>query len=573
MIINTKEEAAVIVDELGKNKEVKKLILAVFLITIYHTVSRPFSKANDGYYKRVVKMCRGLLELLLEPGWPSLSALEEEGIRNFKIIDTLEAQRTHDDKLFHAKVHKDLKMEFKKYFQTLTPLWSALTPVEHLDISLWDNPKKILFAIGPNIGIGDAVIFLKMLKKIKKRFPHAKLEVTSYYKNLWDVYPEIDKVHYCKNFPLVPYVLGKRVIEEDPNNLVIFMEFAAGHIYRHLEVVPGFDKFMYFDTGSKVARIIDQKNHQITEHVLSKAPTVYHMIDTFMLRAGLVENLKLDKEEAPYFRPDFKFSTPRKMYVNPFSSKDYRVLSPKWWADSIRGAVQKEPVKIEIFEGINETTKAYSRAIAEHLKDVEHIDFIWLDYIPSIAETMQRASDSDLLFGLDTFTGHIGVIKATPCVSVFFGSSWHLWRIPNNHVLNASIYDDPYNVGIILNKMLHPNKYFFEYSEQLYSLTEECLRASSIQAQYDAVFELIKHGKTAITEWFEQDPTMYEFASEIPLQFFYDIESALFPNGRKLETFDKKVIKLITMGMGKWRDSNLYRYATYMHYLAKVLWK
>jgi ADP-heptose:LPS heptosyltransferase len=550
------------IDELGRTKEVRKLVLSMLLVTGYHLISRPFSDANDMYYDRGNQLCIRLLKLLREPGWELLSADEEEGIRTLKLLNEL-----RNEGHTPGKLKGQLKRFFKRYFKTISPPWSALTPVENLGIELWKNPKKILFAIGPNIGIGDEIIFLKMIKRIRKKFPNAILELTSFYKSLWDIYPEIDKVHNFNEFQAEPYILAHRVIKEDPNNLVIFMEFASAPIYRYLELVPGFDKFMFFDTGSKVARVVDQKNHRISEYFTLKEPTVYHMIDKFMLKTGLIDKIELTQDSAPYFQKGYSFSNPRKIYVNCFSSKNYKVLEPSWWATAIEVAAKSGPLQLEIFEGINETTKAYAREVAHHLKDVQGLDFIWLDKVPSIGETMKRATESDLVFGLDTFTGHAGIIKTTPCLSVFFGTSWHLWKIPDNHVLNADINDDPKTVGIVLQKMLFPNQEFIEYADRIFQLTDQLFNAKENQEKYDSACQLMVDAESIIKNWVQKDPIMEQFASDKPELYFTHVRSALMPNGNRISNIQKPAFILIEKSLQLWLDSNFYRYAKYLHYL------
>lgn len=52
------------------------------------------------------------------------------------------------------------------------------------------SPRKIF--IGPNIGIGDELIFFELARRLRNRFSSAWIRVSSSKDTLWSLAPEID---------------------------------------------------------------------------------------------------------------------------------------------------------------------------------------------------------------------------------------------------------------------------------------------------------------------------------------------------------------------------------------------
>ncbi len=546
---------------LGKTKEVKRFLLAVLLVSRFHLTSRPISKANDLFYKRISKYCDELLQVLLLPGWPCLLPEIEDGLKVMRLVSDWA-----NDKNELKKAGNVFKEEFYKYFSSINVSWSHLTPSDDLNINRWPNPKHILIAFGPNIGIGDELIFFRAVRRISKHYPLCKIEVVSYSPSLWDDCTYISKVSYPVENQLSPFIKAKEVLEEDENNFVVFVEFATAPIYRNLEIVSSFKRFIYLDTGSKVARIVDQERAEIFEYNMPLYFRVYETLSKALDAIGLKGEYSDNGWEPPILDVSKTTEqTRKKIFINPFSSKDYRALSTDWWADILIHISSNGAVDVNIFAGINKECRSYSSQIVEKLKTFNcDVSLHGDETVPTILSTIKSAMASDLVIGLDTFTAHINVIQATPCISIFFGSKWHAWYAPDPNVFNASIYDSPEHLGRLATRILNPFKneivkevdHFFLQLKKVITL----IKSGEIP---DNLFSVFQNGENVINKLNTEDP---EFLKILTRSFQYYANSLKqvmyrtpgeYPNGKQFAALLKRVADEL------W-DSNFYRYLGYL---------
>lgn len=554
------------VDVLGRSAHVRGFVLTLLLTTRYHLMTRPISAANTAFFDRGAALCDGLLALLREPGWEPLPGAAEEGLARLRPISDWPDPVAAKQEL--ATLFLEL---YRRYFRGLSLPWSRLAPADDLRLDAWPVPRQVLVAVGANIGIGDEMLFFRLAGRLARRYPGATLSVSSFHRSLWDLCPGVDVVHYESGDQLAPFVRAFELLRRAPDSLVVFVEFAADPVYRQLERVPGFSRFAFLDTGSRCARLVDQGRWQAAEYRARTEPTVYHVLAKLMDRIGLPGPGGAGVAEPPLWAPGVE-TTPapappaRRVFVNPFSSKKYEQVAPAWWAEALAEAAARGPLTVELFAGISEASRAYARAIAAGL-DTGTVRLYGADTVPSIADTLAHAAGSDAVFGLDTFTGHIGILRERPCLTVFLGSEWLGWQVPDRPVLNIRPHEPARTAGALLARLLWPPG--AELACLLRPLVAETERVAALPdggARTRAALALLPAWKAALLRWSEADPALAADFTDVPDSHAAALEEAvarLPPPVRTGEASSPAVAQLVDDALNQWRGSNLFRYARY----------
>lgn len=546
---------------LGKSKEVKRFLLAMLLVSKFHLTSRPISPANDIFFHRIAQYCDKLLSLLLQPDWPELLPEIEVGLKKMEFVENW----SKSEKPMSGR-GQQFKKDFYTYFSSINVSWSHLTPVDNLTIKRWSNPSRILIAFGPNIGIGDELIFYRAARRLAKHYPECKIEVASFSITLWDNCPFVSNVMYPVENQLAPFIRAKELIKEHENNFVVFVEFATAPLYRNLELVSGFNRFVYLDTGSRVARIVDQDKEEIFEINLPLNARVYETLSKFLDGVGLQSHYDESGYEPPIRnRAKTKPAGEKKIFVNPFSSKDYKRLTTDWWAHLIKLINSEVEVEIVIFAGINDNSRAFANEIAVKLSSANsNVTLHGKNNVPAIKETLETAIDCDLVLGLDTFTAHVNVIQSTPCISIFFSSKWAAWYIPDSNIFNMSVYDDPVHIAKYATHMLClPNAEIKKTLSIFYKKLEEVsalIKNDILPNELLSVFEM---GQEVVTLLKNMDHTFYETFAKGQDYYVSSLKQVM---NRKVHNSlnNKQFILFLQKLMDELKDNNFYKYLGYI---------
>ena len=116
----------------------------------------------------------------------------------------------------------------------------------------------IFFAFGPHIGIGDEIILSLAIESLSRKFPNSEIEIWSYSKNLWQWNDKV-KAFYVSKDALAPFKKAQEIINEDPNSLICFGDYCSEKIYRFLENIPIFNRFIYIDLGESMISLEEQE--------------------------------------------------------------------------------------------------------------------------------------------------------------------------------------------------------------------------------------------------------------------------------------------------------------------------
>ena len=537
---------------LGYNADTRRFLLTLLLTTRFHLTSRPISFANDSFFYDLAKFSDCLLEALRRGEWEPLDPILEAGIAEINYI-----LNTSDGLDNQKEMSQRFGRLFRQYFRALNAPWSNLPPRDHITLEQWPRPDHIFFAVGPNIGIGDEMIFFRAARALRKMYPGAHFEVSSFHPTLWDSCDFIHHVEYQAGNPIIHYARARHLLKTNPNTLVVFVEFASPPIYRQLERVPGFDRFIYFDTGAQLVRMVDQTMPALMEHVIRNSRSIYDLLDQLLARIGCSAGVA-PCMDTPVSQIRQGGTERARVFINPFSSKDLSGIEPSWWAHIVNSAAASFPIDAHIFCGINEQTRQYASEISNALNKERCAAYLHsYERTATIHETLCAAIACDAVLGLDTFTGHIGNLKRMPCVTVFLNSFWHSWRVPDPCIMNTSVHEDPERIGALLKHSLQPaaSNEFGRLASRIHGQVqaiEKCIARSDLAG----ILRGLRRCQTLVNCMAKVEPKLEDTFADMPGSFFELLEQAL--TGLKPETEPSKSLKKLLQEAWKvWGESNL----------------
>lgn len=488
------------VDHLGRSAGLRRFLVN-FLVQGRSTLAqRRISAANSGYFRRFATTCDAILEVLRQPGWEPLDAKAEEGI--LRIPRVADWPDRPDPRAWVDAMDR----ERDRWFRGACLFLSRLAPRDGYTLRDWPAPRRILLAMGPNIGIGDEIICFRVARRLQMRYPEARLEALSFYPSLWDLCPGVTVRECAAQDPLLPFVRACELLREDPEALVVFVDFASLMVARSLETVPGLSRFLYVDPATPALRLVDSAAGWISEYRMKSPRRLYRCLGRLLDEVVGRDLGCHDGHEPPLLREAGPERAVPRVYVNPFTSKEYDLITAQWWIDALNSV--GAPMEVRIFAGVNEVTRQCAREIAAGLTHPE-VSLHGEHEVVPIAETLREAAESDLVFGLDTFTCHVGVLARVPCVTVYLNYHYHyFWYVPDNAVLAAFAWDDAETAGRMVARLLQPEP--TASYEALAAAASEVRRAGSLEERGAAAGALLAALEPLQDEFADLAPGMVE---------------------------------------------------------------
>lgn len=540
--------------QLGRQRDVRRFVAGLMVTTRHHLTSRPISFANERFFQTLALHSDRLLEHLREPGWEKLDSRVEAGLDSLRFVRDWPA-----DEVSRQAMGRAFTNTYRQHFKGLSVPWSCLAATERPIAADWPRPGHILLAVGPNIGIGDEMILFRAVRRLHFRYPESRLLVSSTSPNLWSACEVPHQAVYPTGDPLAMYRQARRLLRQDPSSLVVFAEFASAPIYRLLEAVEGFTRFLYIDTGAALGRAVDQAAGRVAEYAAPWDRSVYAVLDLLLDSFGL----PAVPSEKRLLRPRSSAAGRPRIFVNPFSSKEAKQLTPSWWAGVLQELSSRLDLEAEIFSGISAQTRAFAGEIAEGFRAAGgSARMTGSGTVHPIEETLQAASACDLILGLDTFTAHIGVLHPIPCVTVSFGPQWAAWRVPDAPALYGSIIDSSRHVARLalrfLEAPLPAAAQALEAVKSRMEAVEECLE----HREYGRLLALVESLQEEVGRLVAADPEIArDFADPSPSYFAAVVQTLRSYNGRSRGS--EAFVRWLQEAWRTCRDSNFARWVEF----------
>lgn len=547
------------VEQLGRDRPTRRFLLTLMLTTRYHLASRPISSANQPFSHRLCRSCDALLEVLQAPGWEPLDdSLVEEGIAAMRPLSGPGSDGEHSMTSF--------RHFFRRYFRSLNLPWSCLAPSGDMTLEDWPAPRVVLLSVGLNIGIGDELILFQLAQGLRKAYPNAELRVLSTHDSLWSLCDCVDRHDTTGVDQLAHFVAAQALLAAEPDSLVVFAEFASAPAYRQLERLPGIGRFVYFDTGHRCVRLVDQSSQMVRECSAESQGRIYAALWELMTQIGLPSPREREISRLGPPAPRAHSGIPS-VFVNPFSSKRFDEVPPEWWAGALAEAHSLTPLRAVVFAGVDDACHRYSDALVDACAE-RRVDAVpyGRDHLPTVVATLTEAGRAQAVFGLDTFTAHVGVVSPVPCVTVFFGSVWDPWRVGDNHVLNIYTHTSEQLAGRLVARLLAPpSAEVRDLASALVNHTRQHARALEGGSNAREALATLASLERLVGQWLAVEPALKDVFSDLPAPFAEALESALRSSlERHSESDDVQTGKLIERATAEWMDGNLFRYACFV---------
>jgi hypothetical protein len=546
-------------DVLGRSREVRRFVLSLLLVSRFHLTSRPFSKSNASFFMTLGRSCDALLNILRDGDWQSLDPSIEAGISQLTPTGDWPSWETRGD--IRDAMGVRFRQDYRRFFWPLSPPFSRLAPSE-FTLDEWPEPRKIFIGIGPNIGIGDELIFFELIRRLRDRFPKAWIRVSSSKETLWSLAPQIDEVDEPGADQLIPFVNAQRLISESPESLLVFVEFASESAYRQLESVAAFPRFVYADSGIPCLRLVDQEKGLIADRRERRRVGIYAALDSLSARAGLDGERTHDQARRSTSMPN---PTP-KILLNPLSSKDFQDLSPLWWRRVVEFGARDQKVQVEVFAGPTRDTAPIAQAIVASVCEAGLDCRLLLEGAPhSVSSTLRAAADVDLVLGVDTFTGHVGVLTPVRCVTILRGSEWDAWRVPSEWVLNAYANETPEKVGSLVARLLWCPPAPPDFARSIVSITRSLtdLTDAGSASRTGLALGRLQSLCDQIGSWMKADPDL-SIPFTDPSSYFLPLLAHALANTQGPGGNESAALEMLRPALDSWRSSNLYKYAKYL---------
>lgn len=537
-----------------KTVEARHFILNFLLVILWSAALRPINREYESWYLSRARFADRLLKRLSEPGWELAEPIVEEGIAKIApvVAQSLKGRSGSISDTIEILSH----YHFKRYDRS----WSSLRPVQRTFAQEWATPSKLFFAFGPHIGIGDEMILFLAVEAFMRKFPNASVEVWSHSRDLWKWNSQID-VHHIDSDALAPFVRAQELLEQEPDALIAFCDFASDKIYRVLENVPGFERFFYIDIGSRLVRLVNQIDGCITEYDSSnESLTIYDALKDLLNTVG-VETPKLgsliqsvrDEDKKSRFR----------VFLNPHSSKEKSAVSAQWWADAIHHLSANHPIELNIVSGINEANHQFSQSIADLLDS----SLVQAKVLPKsgLDGIIQSALSHDIILGLDTFTAHMNTVSKVNCVTVFFGPSGDNWRVPQETVLNLQITDEAILAGELARLLLRPvtDTVTVDTLRQL-AVTTKSLELALDDADSCRIVSNFLERILELTQFlFAHDPKLESIFTDYSMSHIDSLKGVVkvVDGDEPVSALQARILRSALMG---WKNSNLNRYSRFI---------
>jgi hypothetical protein len=142
---------------------------------------------------------------------------------------------------------------------SLGPPFPWLRPVAHPTRSGWQHVREVLL-VAAGVRHGEQLGLRAIAQKLRVRFADAPLDVVTARPELWRGLAGIrTTLPHRPEDGLAPFLLARAWGASRADRLIVFADGLRSQLYRNLEAVPGFGRFVFLDLGAREARLVDQR--------------------------------------------------------------------------------------------------------------------------------------------------------------------------------------------------------------------------------------------------------------------------------------------------------------------------
>ncbi len=419
---------------------------------------RPISFANSDYVLECLESLTDIRQTILET--PGLDK-NTETVKIFLQCIERVIQNTSKLTLNLLIDFVDYLDGYRQYRLALRYRWLPDNLLER------ESYNSIIMMLGPGIGVGDEIAFYQFFDQVQSRFPHAEVEIFSFFPGIWLTLVPHAKVRNLMGSPLRAFQRIEEAIKapRSKKKLVIFGNFSGQsmlsafawirHSIDFMEVALGRGELRLLRTQTGRAYICNCLDPYIPSQsraLLSLFRTVFHThrhytgLPTHAFSVSTRNRLQRDKAT---FR----------LFINPFTSKNSG-LPPTFWAFCIQTVRRVVPVSQKlnclIYPGLSKNCETYAEEIIRQCIDkrwVESGDRISLLKTPAgkplkppkaIFHTYNAISDADFCISIDTFTAHLVAHTDVPALNLCLSRNPEFWEEARNTMwINLGVGKEP----------------------------------------------------------------------------------------------------------------------------------
>jgi len=300
--------------------------------------------------------------------------------------------------------------------------------------------RRLLFVVGPGIGLGDEIAVLPFQRMLSNAFPDAAVEVYTSYPALWHAAAPGVRTRTQVHRPGKAY---ERIEElnaagEARTTLASFVNFSGLEMllpYRiaaipmpALEYAVGIGRVDFLPPGQPLERMIALD---------PDAPSMIRARDALALH---LLGIREAPRETPRSAPRSKHRDELVLLLNPLTSKEMP-LTPQGWARLLRTVRDALPRRcrmiVRVYPGLSQSAHEIARSVIDACRhslragDVLEPLVQPFDRLTSgnaVRAVMNALADADLLLGMDTFSAHLAARVGTPSVAICLTRNPLFWE-------------------------------------------------------------------------------------------------------------------------------------------------
>lgn len=301
--------------------------------------------------------------------------------------------------------------------------------------------RRLIFSVGPGIGLGDEITVLPFVRMLSTAFPDAAVEVYTSYPAFWHAAAPDVRTRTQVHRPGKTY---ERIEEltatgEAPATFAAFINFSglemllpyriAGIPMTMFEYAVGEGRVDFLPPGEPLERMI-ALDEEVPSMVRARDAVVRHLLG--------VRGVTGDAAHSPAQR--MRNGDEFVLLVNPLTSKQMP-LTPRGWARLARAVRAALPRRcrmiVRVYPGLSAASHKIAGAVIAACEMERRTGDVAEAMVRSsetltagnaVVATMDALANADLLLGMDTFSAHLAAVVGTPSVALCLTRNPLFWE-------------------------------------------------------------------------------------------------------------------------------------------------